>query len=116
MRRVAGCILALALLTGGAAACGSSGGSDKASGTTVASGGNTSSSNADVKAYCDAVDAYVKKVQAAKTDTSKLAALSAEGQDLAKKAQNLATAGLSSKDAQDVAACTKKSTDALTGG
>ncbi|MCU1356290.1 MAG: hypothetical protein JWM89_1708 [Acidimicrobiales bacterium] len=105
----------------GAGACGSSGGGSKASDTTTAaadsgSGGGTSSGNADVKAYCKAVDAYVKKVKDATGDASKAAELGTQSQDLSKKAAALATAGLNADDATAVADCTKKSTDALTGG
>lgn len=117
MRRALGTILIAGLLVG-AAACGSSGGSDssKKTDTTEASsdsGGSTSSGNADVKAYCKAVDEYVKKVKEAEGDPTKAAALSGEGQELTKKATALATADLSSDDAKAVADCTKKSTDAL---
>jgi hypothetical protein len=102
----------------GVAACGSSGGSDssKSSDTTEKTsdeGSTTDSGNADVKAYCDAVDDYVAKVKDAEGDAAKAAALSDEAQKLTEKAQALATAGLDSGDAQDVADCTKKSTDAL---
>jgi hypothetical protein len=107
------------LLIVGASACGSSGG-DKKSDTPSSTdssggggGGGSASSNSKVKAYCDAVDAYIQKYKDANGDTSKLASLSKDSQDLAAKAQALATAGLSSSDAQDVAACTKKSTDAI---
>jgi len=108
----------------GVAACGSSGGDDaKKSDTPAASdsgkdsgsdeGSTTDSGNADVKAYCDAVDEYVQKVKDASGDASKAAALADEGQELTEKAQALATADLDAQDAQDVADCTKKSTDAL---
>jgi hypothetical protein len=104
----------------GAAACGSSGGSDsskssdtKSSDTKTEEGSTTDSGNADVKAYCDAVDDYVAKVKDAEGDATKAAALSDEAQKLSEKAQALATAGLDAGDAQDVADCTKKSTDAL---
>lgn len=106
------------LLMGGAA-CGSSGGSDSSgskSDTTEAKsdeGSTTDSGNADVKAYCDAVDEYVEKVQAAKDDPAKASALTEEAQKLSEKASALGTAGLDADDAQDVADCTKKSTDAL---
>lgn len=118
MRRALGTILIAGLLFG-TAACGSSGGgsdSPKSDTTKVSSesgGGSTSSGNADVKAYCKAVDEYVQKVKDAGTDTGKISALSAEGQELSTKAAALATADLTSDDAQAVADCTKKSTDAL---
>jgi len=122
MRRVLGFMLALGLLVGGATACGSSSGGDKSSATTAGgdsatttASGNGSSGGGKVADYCKAVDDYVAKVKAAKADPSKAAALAADGQDLAKKAAALAT-GLSASDAQKVADCTKKSTDALTGG
>ncbi|HWJ98358.1 MAG TPA: hypothetical protein VNQ33_09370, partial [Acidimicrobiales bacterium] len=105
----------------GAAACGSSGGDDaKKSDTTEAKsdsgsdeGATTDSSNADVKAYCDAVDEYVKKAKAAQSDPAKASALTDEAKDLTDKATALASAGLDADDAQAVADCTKKSTDAL---
>ena len=114
----------------GAGACGSSGGDTKASDTTTAAadsgsgsgsdsgsgGGSTSSGNAEVKAYCKAVDAYVKKVKDATGDASKAAELGTQSQDLSKKAAALATAGLNADDATAVADCTKKSTDALIPG
>jgi len=109
------------LLMGGAA-CGSSGGDDAKTSDTKASdssdtksdeGSTTDSGNADVKAYCDAVDDYVAKVKDAQGDAAKAAALSDEAQKLSEKASALATAGLDAGDAQDVADCTKKSTDAL---
>jgi hypothetical protein len=110
------------LIVGGAA-CGSSGGSDakssdktedtKANDTSSDSGKTTDSGNKDVKAYCDAVDEYVQKVKDAQGDAAKAAALSDEAKDLSDKAAALATAGLDSGDAQAVADCTKKSTDAL---
>jgi len=119
MRRALGWMLALTLLTGGAAACGSSSG-DKASGTTVADGsdngnGEVASSNKAVQEYCTAVDDYVDKVKAAKGDASKASALVADGQELSKKAAALGTAGLDADDLKAVQACTKKTTDALTG-
>ena len=118
MRRVLGAIMIAGLIVGGAA-CGSSGGSDakssdKTSDTKASdSGETTDSGNADVKAYCDAVDEYVQKVKDAQGDAAKAAALSDEAKELSDKAAALATAGLDSGDAQDVADCTKKSTDAL---
>lgn len=119
MRRALGCLLIAGLLLG-AAACGSSGGSDSSSTKTTSAsgsgGGSTSSSNKDVQAYCKAVDAYVAKVKAAEGDASKVAALTSEDQDLGKKASALATSGLSASDASAVAACTKKSTEALLPG
>jgi outer membrane murein-binding lipoprotein Lpp len=116
MRRVLGAIMIAGLLMGGAA-CGSSGGSDSGKSDTTAAkseeGSTTDSGNADVKAYCDAVDDYVAKVQEAKDDPAKASALTDEAKELSEKASALATAGLDSGDAQDVADCTKKSTDAL---
>ena len=124
MRRALGFIMIAGLLVG-AGACGSSGGDTKASDTTVAAdsgsdsgsgGGSTSNANAEVQAYCEAVDAYVKKVKDATGDAAKAAELGTQSQDLSKKAAALATAGLNADDAAAVADCTKKSTDALTGG
>ncbi|QXC61734.1 hypothetical protein KSP35_02495 [Aquihabitans sp. G128] len=106
------------LLVTGAAGCSSSG-SDKASDKTEAvstNDGGEGSGNADVTAYCKAVDSFVKKAKAAQGDAAKAQALTADSQDLAKKAQALATANLSADDAQVVADCTKKSTDALMPG
>ena len=128
MRRVLGAFLIAGLLFG-AAACGSSGGDDsKSSDESSASaddssndessdeGSTTDSGNADVKAYCDAVDDYVQKVKDAQGDAAKAAALSEEAQELTEKATALSTAGLDAEDAQAVADCTKKSTDALMPG
>lgn len=121
MRRLLGAFLIAGLLTG-AAACGSSGGSDSSkSDTTEAKtsdggsdeGATTDSGNADVKAYCDAVDEYVKKAKDAMNDPAKAQALTDEASELTKKATALSTAGLDADDAQAVADCTKKSTDAL---
>lgn len=118
MRRVLGALMIAGLLIGGAA-CGSSGGDDAKSSDTSSESSESSkesttdSGNADVKAYCDAVDEFVKKAEAAKDDPAKASALTEESQELTEKAQALATAGLDADDAQDVADCTKKSTDAL---
>jgi hypothetical protein len=109
----------------GGAACGSSGGSDAKSSDTTApkstdesstDKSTTDSGNADVKAYCKAVDEYVKKVKEAKDDPAKASALTDEAKELTEKATALSTAGLDAQDAQDVADCTKKSTDALMPG
>ena len=109
------------LLMGGAA-CGSSGDDAKSSDTKVTndsgseSGGEeatTDSGNADVKAYCEAVDDYIAKVKDAQSDPAKAAALSEEATKLSEKASALGTSGLDAGDAQDVADCTKKSTEAL---
>ena len=125
MRRALGLIMIVGLVLG-AAACGSSGGSDSSSDKSAASsdsssdsssdGGSTSSGNADVKAYCKAVDEYVQKVKDAEGDAAKAQALTNDSQELAKKASALATANLSADDAKAVADCTKKSTDALLPG
>jgi hypothetical protein len=112
MRRFLGLILVLGLIFGGAAACSSSDSSKTTSSDSGGGGGTTSSKNAKVQEYCKAVDDYVAKVKAAEGDASKVAALTKDSQALAQKAQALAT-GLSAEDAQAVAACTKKSTDAL---
>ena len=118
MRRILGAMMIAGLLMGGAA-CGSSGGDDAKSDTPSESsdkkdeGSTTDSGNADVKAYCDAVDEYVEKVKDAQDDPAKASALTEEAQELSEKAAALGTAGLDADDAQDVADCTKKSTDAL---
>lgn len=122
MRRLLGCVMIAGLLFSGAA-CGKSD-SSKDNKTTTTTGadsgdngsGESSSGNADVKAYCKAVDAYVDKVKAAQSDPAKAATLADEGKDLSTKAGALATANLSADDAQAVADCTKKSTDALVPG
>jgi len=117
MRRVLGFVMVVGLLVGGASACSSSSDNKKDdTTTTVKDNGGSSSGNAKVVAYCKAVDEFVKKAQAAKSDPSKASTLATEGQDLSAKAQALGTAGLSSADAAKVADCTKKSTAALTGG
>ncbi|HWJ64490.1 MAG TPA: hypothetical protein VNS19_21135 [Acidimicrobiales bacterium] len=123
MRRALGAFLIAGLLMG-AAACGSSGGDDAKksdstesssdSGSNGDSGGETTdSSNADVKAYCDAVDEYVQKAKDAMNDPAKAQALTDEAAELTEKATALGSAGLDAEDAQKVADCTKKSTDAL---
>ena len=119
MRRTAGFLLAFALLTGGAAACGSSsGGSDGKTDTTTASAGNTDSTNADVQAYCKAVDAYVKKAKEILADPSKgdAASLQAEGTKLSQKAQALTSKGLSAADGKAIGECSARSASALTPG
>ncbi|HEY4375858.1 MAG TPA: hypothetical protein VGM93_01825 [Acidimicrobiales bacterium] len=114
--------LALAglLTVGSLASCSSSKKSDdngsKDSGSNSGSS-NTSSSNPKVKDYCAKVDAFVKKVQADKSDPTKLAGLSSDGQALAQSAAALT--GIGANDAKAAADCTTKSTDALkslTGG
>jgi hypothetical protein len=121
MRRVLGAFLIAGLLMG-AAACGSSGGDDAKKSDTnesssdngnTSSGETTDSGNKDVKAYCDAVDEYVKKAKDAMNDPAKAQALTDEAKQLTDKATALASAGLDANDAQKVADCTKKSTDAL---
>ena len=119
MRRELGFLLVAGLLVGGTGACSS--GSPKASDTTTASteaptttypDGESGSSNTQVAEYCKAVDDYVKKAKAAQGGSATASAL-ADGEDLAKKAVALTTAGLSSADAKQVARCTKKSIEAL---
>jgi len=85
-------------------------------GSATTTGGGGGSSNPKVAAYCKAVNAYVAEVNAAKSDPSKLGSLAADGQKLAELAQGLASAGLTAADAQVLSDCTKKATDALTGG
>ena len=119
MRRMFGWMMVLALLAGVTACSDDKKDDAKVESTDNGDGGdakNTDSGDPDVQAYCKAVDEYVKKVKDAMNDPGKAATLATEGQDLAKQAQDLATADLSSADAQAVADCTKKSTDALTGG
>jgi hypothetical protein len=70
-----------------------------------------------VQAYCEAVDEYVSKIEAAMSDPAKAAELAAsEGAELTEKATALSTAGLSAEEAQEVADCTQRATSALTGG
>jgi hypothetical protein len=131
MKRALGLIMIAGLFLG-ATACGASGGSDSKSDDTTkvtadtgsdtgsdsgdSDGDTTGSGNADVKAYCKAVDEYVEKAKEIMDDPTGAQTLAEEGQELAEQAQGLATAGLSAEDAQDVADCTKKSTDALLPG
>lgn len=120
MRRALGMLMIAGLLFG-TAACGSSGGSDSSSGddteaTADGGGETTDSGNADVKAYCDAVDDYVQQIEDASGDAAKLADLTDEGQELAEKAAALGTADLNADEVQEVADCTKKSTEALMPG
>ena len=117
MRRVLGFVMVVGLLVG-AAACSSSSDDKKDDTTTTVAkdSGGGDSSNAEVDAYCKAVDEFVQKAKAAQADPSKASTLATEGQELQSKATALAGAGLSSADATKVADCTKKSTAALTGG
>ena len=119
MRRFLGLFLVAGLLIVGAAGCSSD--DDKKADTKTESteagddGGETASGNADVQAYCDAVDEYVAAVKDAGTDAAKVQALTEQATDLSKKAGALA--GITdADDAQAVADCTKKSTDALMPG
>ena len=117
MRRFLGFLLVAGLLIGGASGC-SSDDDKKADATTEETtadegGETTGSENADVKAYCDAVDEYVAAAKDVGTDPAKAQALTEQATDLSTKAGALATAGLSADDAQAVADCTEKSTAAL---
>lgn len=134
MKRAFGFLLAFVLLTGGAAACSDDDGDDAATevdagdtgGDTSGDGGDggddgdddggetTDSGNADVVAYCDAVDEYVSKVEDAMGDPAAAAALTEESQELSETAAALATAGLSAEEAEEVADCTERATSALT--
>ena len=95
MKRVLGFFLAFLLLTGGAAACSDDDKDDTSSETTAAAdggdteettdeGGDSGSGNADVAAYCEAVDAYVAKAKEVLADpaSADAATLAAEGQEL----------------------------------
>ncbi len=118
MKRVLAMFFALFLLLG-ASACGSDSKSDSSSSETTeapSSDGGSSSSNADVKAYCDAVTTFAEKAKDAMSDPSKLAGLTDEANDLAKQGSDLAKANLDEADAQAVADCSKKASEALTGG
>ncbi|CAN5593409.1 hypothetical protein BH10ACT1_BH10ACT1_34130 [soil metagenome] len=117
MKRFLGFLLVTGMLFGGAS-CSSSGSDKKADApaTSEEKSGEGTSGNADVAAYCKAVDAYVAKAKDAMDDPDKAQALTAEAQDLSTKATALATAGLTADDAKDVGDCTKKSTDALLPG
>ena len=110
MKRILGAVLLTGLLFTGAACGSSSGGSDGGD----SGGGKTSSGNADVKAYCKAVDDYIQKVKDASNDAAGAQTLAKEGQELSSKAAALGTAGLSASDGQAVAECTKRSAEALT--
>jgi hypothetical protein len=121
----------LALILGatlvlGVAACGDDdddGGSTDRTTTEQDSGdsgdsGGSASSNADVQAYCDAVDEYVQAAQDIIDDPTSgdAAELSQQGQDLAAQGQELASnaADLTPEDAQAIADCTQEATSALT--
>jgi hypothetical protein len=120
----------LALILGatlvlGVAACGddddSDGGSTDRTTTEQDSGsddGGSASGNADVQAYCDAVDEYVQAAQDVIDDPTSgdAAELSQQGQDLAAQGQELASnaADLTPEDAQAIADCTQEATSALT--
>ncbi len=122
MKRIAGFLLAFTLLTGFAAGCSSDDDGDAATTEQSADNGSSdngssdegsTSGNADVAAYCEAVDAFVEKALEAADDPAKAAGLATEGQDLTEKATALSTAGLSAEEAQEVADCTERSTEAL---
>ena len=72
--------------------------------------------SAAVTEYCDAVDAYVAKVKEVQADPAKAQELAqelmTEGQELAAKAAELT--GITPEEAEIVADCTQKATDALT--
>jgi len=86
--------------------------------TTDGGGGGVESANPKVQDYCDAVASYVAKVKSAMSDPTGAAAgeLVTEGQALSTKASALASAGLTSADAEAVSKCTQEATSALTGG
>ena len=70
----------------------------------------------DVQAYCDAVDDYITKFEAAQDDPAKGATLDEEGVELTKKAEALGTSNLGVDDARAVAECSKKAADLLSAG
>ena len=118
--------MAFTLLTGVAAGCSSddddtasteesadNGSSDNGSTDEGSGDGGSSSGNADVAAYCEAVDAFVEKALEAADDPAKAASLTTESQDLTEKATALGSANLSAEEAQEVADCTERSTEAL---
>ncbi len=119
MRRVLGYLMIAGLMVGGVAGCGSDSsdgtGSDGGA-TTEAAGESSGGGNADVEAYCKAVDEYVAKAKDVGTDPAKAEALSTEAQELAEKATALASSGLDADDATRVGECTKASTEALMPG
>lgn len=123
-------LFALAVVMGvlfvGAAGCSSDSSDDKSPETTAApdsgskddSGSSDSGSGSDeVAAYCKAVDEYVQQVKdAMKNPTSAdTSALTSQGQELTKKAQDLA-GNINADEAKEVADCSKKAASALTGG
>lgn len=130
MKRALGFALAFLLLTSGAAAC-SDDKDDTATDTTEAASedtasddtaadegdGGDSSGNAEVAAYCEAVEEYVAKAKEVMADPASADAstLAAEGQELTDQATELATADLSTEDAKDLADCTQEAASALTG-
>ena len=119
-------LLGATLVFGGFAACGDDdddddGGTD----TTESDGGDEGgdegdggdeSGNADVQAYCDAVAEYVEEAQAALDDPANAdtAALTARGQELGTQAADLAGAGLSQEELEEVNACSQEAAEALT--
>ena len=76
--------------------------------------GSTAGDSAKVKAYCDAVDAFIPKAKVALKDPSKLAGIKAQGEALAKLAAGVAH--VSSADAKQVGVCTSRSVKALEPG
>ncbi|HEX2576488.1 MAG TPA: hypothetical protein VHK88_09085 [Aquihabitans sp.] len=58
----------------------------------------------------------MKKVEDVRDDPAQAAGLATEAQELSSKGAELATAGLSQDEAQEVADCTERSTNALMPG
>ena len=119
MKRAFGFFLAVALFTGGATACGdddkddtSTEATDGASTDEGTDEGSTDSGNAEVQAYCDAIEEFVAKYNDMGTDSAKAAELATEAQELSTKAQALT--GISAEEAQEVADCTEEMTSAMT--
>jgi hypothetical protein len=78
-------------------------------------GGGGSSSKAEVQDFCDAAAEFAQAVEDANGDPAALGDLSAQGQELATQAGDLAGAGLSAEDAEVVQECSQQVTDAVAG-
>jgi hypothetical protein len=119
-------MLALTLIAGGGlAACGSDSDGGSGSKTTTAAdsgdtdgttGGGSDSANPDVQQFCDDAKALATDLKAVMADPTKgdVAALTQKATELTTSAAQLVSANAS--DTDEINACAKLITDAVTGG